>query len=288
MKKLLAFASLFAAACTGTVPVASEDTDSTAGASIQITNDLSGCHGKASSSIPADGRYVITTFGGGSDTQRMSCGGVADGTGWYAASRQRYGCGAKLQVTAPNGNCVVVQAEDYGPDVCVEAAAHSPILDMSPRAAKALYGVSRAGWSDHLMVTVEEVDPSTPLGTCVAGGGGSGGGGGGGGGGTAAACSSSTLDRDVDDGECVQSATDAAWYQCSNGSWNAISSTSACTATYAFCHSATLGTDVPPRTCVQSASTSNWYQCNGQSWVTPVDTSSETGPIGACSSWNAL
>jgi hypothetical protein len=286
-------------ACTADVPV-TEDTDSTAGTSIAITDHLSGCHGHASSTIPADGQYVMTTFGGGADTQTMSCGGTADGVGWYAASRQRYGCGAKLQVTATNGNCVVVKAQDYGPDVCVENAAHSPILDMSPRAAKALYGVSSAGWSDHIKLTVTEVDASTPVGMCTStstGGGGGGGGGSGsgssdpgtgGGGGTGAACSSSTLDRDVDDGECVQSATDSAWYQCSNGSWNAISSTSGCAATYAFCNSATLGTSVPPRTCVQSASSGNWFQCNGQSWVTPVDTSTETGPIGACSSWNAL
>src|SRR5205823_1206682 len=144
------------------------------------------------------------------DNQQMSCGGYADGLGWYAASRQRYGCGSKLQVEA-NGNCVVLDALDYGPDVCVEAAAHSPILDMSPRASKALYGVSGAGWSDHITVTVVEVDSSTPLGMCTSSSGGGGGGsgsgsGGGGGSATGASCSSSTLDRDVDDGECVQSA----------------------------------------------------------------------------------
>ena len=290
--RLQAIASFFSlvtfAACSADVPATDEDQDSTAGASIDLTDHLSGCHGHASSTIPADGKYVMTTFGGGSDTQRMSCGGTADGVSWYAASRQRYGCGAKLQIEA-NGNCVVVTALDYGPDVCVENAAHSPILDMSPRASKALYGVSSAGWSDHLTVTVTEVDASTPVGPCVADpGSGGGGGGGGGGGSTGAACSSSTLDRDVDDGECVQSASDSAWYQCSNGNWNAISSTSACTATYAWCNSPTLGRSVAPRACVQSASTSTWYQCNGQGWVKPVDTTAETGPIGACSEWDAL
>ena len=281
----IAFFCIACASCTADVPI-SEDTGSTAGTSIQITDDLSGCHGHASSTIPADGRYVMTTFGGPGDGQQMSCGGYADGVGWYAASRQRYGCGSKLQVEA-NGNCVVLDALDYGPDVCVEAAAHMPILDMSPRAAKALYGVSSAGWSDHMTVTVTEVDASTPVGPCTST---SGGGGGTGGGGTSggASCSSSTLDRDVDDGTCVQSAGDQSWYQCSNGSWNAISDTSACTETFAWCSSATLGHDVPPRTCVQSAATSNWYQCNGQTWVTPVDTSTESGPIGACASWNPL
>jgi hypothetical protein len=175
----LAIASLLAAtaACTANVDIY-EDQGSTSGASIQITPDLSGCHGHAGTSIPADGEYVMTTFGGGADNQPMSCGGYADGTGWYAASRQRYVCGAHLQVEA-NGKCVVLEAQDYGPDTCVENAAHSPILDMSPRASKALYGVSGAGYSDHLVVNVTEVASSVPLGPCTATGGGGGGGGGG-------------------------------------------------------------------------------------------------------------
>ena len=289
MRTYLLAASLAAtAACTANVDIY-EDQDSTAGTSISAPEPyLSGCHGHASSSVPADGQYVMTTFGGGADDQRMSCGGYADGTGWYAASRQRYGCGAHLQVEA-NGSCVVLEAQDYGPDVCVESAAHMPILDMSPRASKALYGVSGAGWSDHLVVNVTEVSASTPLGPCQAtGGGDTGSGDTGGGTSTMATCSSSTLDRDVDDGTCVQSASDGAWYQCSSGSWVATSSTASCSETYAWCSSATLGKSVPPRTCVQSASSSNWYQCNGQGWVTPVDASTQSGPIGACASWNPL
>jgi hypothetical protein len=146
--------------------------------------------------------------------------------------------------------------------------------------------VSGAGWSDHLVVTVTEVDASTPLGPCQASGGG--GGGGGGGGTTGASCSSATLDRDVDDGTCVQSASDSAWYQCDNGSWVATSSTASCTESYGFCSSATLGKNVPARTCVQSASSGDWFQCNGQGWVTPVDTAAQSGPLGDCSSWNPL
>jgi hypothetical protein len=281
----LAIASLLAAtaACTANVDIY-EDEGSTSGASIAITPDLSGCHGHAGTSIPADGEYVMTTFGGGADNQPMSCGGYADGTGWYAASRQRYGCGAHLQVEA-NGKCVVLEAQDYGPDTCVESAAHSPILDMSPRASKALYGVSGAGYSDHLTVNVTEVASSVPLGPCTVTGGG---GGGGGGGTTGMSCSSATLDRDVDDGTCVQSASDGAWYQCNNGNWDAKSSSAGCASAYAWCNSATLGKTVPPRTCVQSASSSTWFQCNGQSWVTPVDTAAQSGPIGACASWNPL
>ena len=274
--------------CTASVAI-DEDSGSTSGASITITDRLSGCEGLASSTIPANGQYVMTTFGGGGDTQNMSCGGKADGVGWYAASRQRYGCGAKLQVEA-NGNCVVVSALDYGPDVCVEAAAHSPILDMSPAASKALYDVPGAGWSDHLIVTVTQVDAATPTGVCGSDtGGGSGSGSGGDtGGDPGASCSSSTLDRDVDDGTCVQSASDESWYQCTNGTWDSIDSSASCDVAYAWCDSATLGESVPPLTCVQSASSGTWFQCNGQTWVTPVDTSSESGPLGDCASWNPL
>lgn len=179
MKTLVIILLTATAACTADVDIITEDTDATPGVSIGTTaKSLSGCHGQASSTIPASGSYVITTFGGGSDTQPMSCGGLANGTGYYAASRQRYGCGSHVKVQA-NGKCVVLKTDDYGPDVCVENAAHMPIIDVTPRASKELFGVSGAGWSDHLVVTVEEVPTSTPLGICAAGGGGGGGGGGG-------------------------------------------------------------------------------------------------------------
>ena len=290
MKTLALILVTATAACTADVEILTEDTDATPGVSIGTTaKSLTGCHGQASSTIPANGSFVITTFGGGSDTQPMSCGGIANGTGYYAASRQRYGCGAHIKVQA-NGKCVVLATNDYGPDVCVENAAHSPIIDVSPAASKLLFGVSGAGYSDHLVVNVEEVTASTPLGPCAATP--PGGGGGGGGGGTdpggAASCSSSTLDRDVDDGVCVQSATDAQWYQCTNGTWTSKASSAGCAEAFGFCSSATLGKSVPARTCVQAASNSQWYQCNGQGWVTPVSTSAKSGPIGDCATWNPL
>src|SRR5215467_3240479 len=146
MRKLLVAAIPAAAFACGPSHLPDEDEGATSGASINNLDPLlSGCHGHASSTIPADGVYVVTTFGGGSDTQPMSCGGTADGVGWYAASRQRFGCGAKLQVEA-NGKCVVVAAEDYGPDVCVEHAAGFPVLDVSPRVTRELFGISSAGW----------------------------------------------------------------------------------------------------------------------------------------------
>ena len=80
---------------------------------------LSGCKGKASSSIPPTGTYVLTTFGGPTEPQPLACGGASQsGTWYYAASKQRYGCGAHVKITA-NGKCVVAQTDDYGPDACV-------------------------------------------------------------------------------------------------------------------------------------------------------------------------
>jgi hypothetical protein len=277
VSSLVLATSFCASACT----VGDESTDSTSGVSVtSVEAGLTGCKGKADSSIPSDGRYTITTFGGPGDHQPMSCGGFADGTGWYAASRQRYGCGAKLKIEA-NGKCAVVTADDYGPDVCVEKAAGMPIIDVSPKVTKELFGMSGAGWSDHIVVTVEEVDASTPVGPCVAGmdpdpdp--------------TTTMCSSATLGRDVEEGVCVQAASDAKWYQCSAGNWVVRSSSTGCATAFGFCKSATLGKSVPPRTCVQAASDEVWYQCNGQTWVTPVDTAAHTGAIGACSSWNPL
>ncbi|HEX5060131.1 MAG TPA: hypothetical protein VFV99_12260 [Kofleriaceae bacterium] len=279
-------ASLLLTACTADVDILSEDEGATSGASVtSVPRSLTGCNGHASTTIPSDGRYVITTFGGPGDHQPMSCGGYADGTGWYAASRQRYGCGSHVKVQA-NGKCVVLKTDDYGPDVCVENAAHMPIIDVSPRASRELFGVSGAGWSDHLVVTVEEVPASTPLGVCAPSDGG--GGGGGGGGGTAMSCASATLDRDVAAGECVQAASDGVMYQCTNGAWVAKSGTTGCTATYAWCSSPTLGKSVAPRACVQSAASGTWFQCNGQDWAKPVTVSTKEGPIGACSEWHPL
>jgi hypothetical protein len=253
-----------------------EATDGSSGASVGIARGLKHCTGKASTAIPNDGRYIITTFGGPGDHQAMSCGGFADGTTWYAASRQRYGCGAKLQVEA-NGKCVVVAALDYGPDVCVENAAGAPIIDVSPKVSRELFGEAGAGYSDRLFVTVTPVAAATPLGLCTA---------------TPAqplaSCASTTLDRDVDHGTCVQDAVDAKWYQCTDGVMTPRANSTGCASAFAYCSSATLGKNVPPRTCVQARSDSKWYQCNGQSWVTPVDTAAQSGPIGTCATWNPL
>lgn len=269
--------------------VGDEADEATSGASIEDPNHelnrLSGCRGQASSSIPGSGMYRLTTFGGPGDHQSMSCGGYADGTTWYAASRQRYGCGSKLKLEA-NGKCAIVTALDYGPDVCVENAAGMPIIDVSPKASRHLFGEAGVGYSDRLNVKVTKVAASTPVGPCSTtspttptppsetGAG--------------AACDSATLGRSVEAGVCVQGASDAKWYQCSNGEWLQRTSLGSCTERYGFCSSATLGRSVPPRTCVQAASDDVWYQCNGQTWVSPVTTATRQGPIGTCSSWNPL
>lgn len=262
-----------------------EAADGTAGVSVTtIDRGLTGCRGVASRTVPSDGRYFITTFGGPGDHQPMSCGGYANGTTWYAASRQRYGCGAKLRIEA-NGRCVVAEALDYGPDVCVENAAGQEIMDVSPKISRALFDEAGVGYSDRLTVHVEEVAAATPVGPCSStspdapdapdGPG-------------AGTCASATLDRDVAEGTCVQAADDGAWYACSGGAWQARSSATGCATAYGFCDSATLGEAVAPRTCVQAASNRVWYQCNGQGWVSPVDVADRSGPLGTCATMHAL
>ena len=202
----------------------------------------------------------------------MSCGEYTKhGTWYYAASRQRYGCGSRIQIEA-NGKCVVAETDDYGPDECVEQAAGKPIIDASPLVSEYLFGTKSAGWSDRYPIHVTEVDSSTPLGPCS------------GDGNTTStssgsSCASSTLDTDVPDGTCVQSSGDQNWYTCQNGSW--VSGEIDCTKSYAWCDSGTLGQSVPPRTCVQSKYDSIWYQCTDAGWESGV--SNGAGPLGACS-----
>ena len=246
----------------------------------QIQEGLSGCNGTAASSIPSSGNYYLTTFGAGSDSGTMSCGQNTNHGNWYyAASRQRYGCGAHIQIEA-NGHCVVAATDDYGPDVCVERAAGGPIIDASPLVAEHLFGSSSAGWSDHFRIHVTQVSTSTPLGPCS---------------GSAPPppspppppsgnCHSGTLDKDVPAGTCIQSASDGAWYHCSGGVWQA--GQTGCTRSYAWCHSSTLGRNVPARTCVQSRADSVWYQCNYDGWDTPV--ANGAGPVGTCSTMYSL
>lgn len=143
------------------------DTGDTGQSIVETPESLHGCRGHASSAVPASGHYFLTTFGASpGDDGRMSCGDFTrHGSWYYAASRQRYGCGSHIRIEA-NGRCVVARTDDYGPDVCVENAAGGPIIDASPLVARHLFGTSSAGWSDHLHITVHKVSSSTPLGPC--------------------------------------------------------------------------------------------------------------------------
>jgi hypothetical protein len=83
---------------------------------------------------------------------------------WYAADRDRFGCGARLRVTnVETGKSAVVEVIDAGPACWVEQQASTGIVDLSSRATQYLFG-GPVGWSDAAKIHVVEVDPSTPLG----------------------------------------------------------------------------------------------------------------------------
>lgn len=119
--------------------------------------------------IPEGQRYDLTTFGGGTDTQSVSCGGSADGTWYYAANAQRFACGQHVRlVDAARTHCVIVQVADVGPNICVEVGAGDPIWDVSPLAAQHLFGGMSYGWSDRVGVIGAPVGSGNPLGACDA------------------------------------------------------------------------------------------------------------------------
>jgi MYXO-CTERM domain-containing protein len=129
-----------------------------------------GCSSVSYSNIPSDHLYYVTTFGGGSDTQGMACGGTADGKWAYIADSARFGCGAKVLIEA-NGKSCVAKVADCGPNRCVEQAvsssgcsSHHPIIDASPFITKYLLGASGVGWSDRKTVKATVVAASTPIG----------------------------------------------------------------------------------------------------------------------------
>jgi hypothetical protein len=216
---------------------------------VSSTDDaLTGCHGKASTTIPSDDSYYLTSFGGSGESGVMSCGEYTKSGSWYyMASRQRFGCGAHVMLQA-NGKCVVAEADDYGPDVCVENAAGKAIIDASPLVAEKLYNEKSAGWSDRLEVTATVVDDSTPLGPCAA----------------AAQTPAST-----DDGGTDTSTGSSSDPGPSSGDPSSIQ-----------CDSYTLGSIVSGGTCVQSSTDSDWYQCTSYGWV--ALSSDGTGPLGEC------
>jgi len=119
--------------------------------------------------IPMDQVYELTTFGGPGDEQPTNCEQApdADGTWFYAANRQRFGCGARFRlVDEARSRCVVVEVADLGPNICVEEAGGRPAWDVSPLVSKHLFDARQAGWSEHRRVWAAPVDSATPLGPC--------------------------------------------------------------------------------------------------------------------------
>jgi hypothetical protein len=118
--------------------------------------------------------YYLTCYGGPSDGSAYqgtpACGGqVVDGNWWYSTGAAAFGCHAKLAISTADGSkCVVVEVVDNGPADWVEDRAGLPIIDASPLVTEALFGLSCAGWSDRLAISVSEVDGSTPTGPCAA------------------------------------------------------------------------------------------------------------------------
>lgn len=189
MKTLLALGLSLVVACSADRPI-----DSVSATSDELvggcTCQSSGtCADLSYSDVPSNGQYYVTTFGGGTDTGPMACGGTADGTWAYVADKARFGCGAKLLIKGGGKQCVA-QVADCGPNKCVEEAAsgscstHFPVLDVSPFITKYLLNLSGVGWSDHELVTAQVVDGGSTVGCpgTVTGTGGSGGSGGGSGG----------------------------------------------------------------------------------------------------------
>jgi hypothetical protein len=109
---------------------------------------------------------------------------------------------------------------------------------------------------------------------------------------TASSCRSGTVEREIENGGCVQSASDAVWRQCRDGVWtlHREGTSPACTVSWGWCTSGTLGRDVPARTCVQARWDQRWYQCGeGARFVLAADAASTgTGPVGPCAELHAL
>jgi len=89
---------------------------------------------------------------------------VTNMVAFFAADRQRFGCGTALNVCR-GSKCVHVRVTDYGPSCFVERDAGGPVLDASPSVCESLTGHTSCGWSDHFAVSVHVgLEGSRPVG----------------------------------------------------------------------------------------------------------------------------
>lgn len=149
------------------------------------------CDGSTGTTPLASGEYVATSFGCSvlkdgtviSDPgdncipacfNQLKASGVCSSNAsgatcekqinWYAADRDRFGCGTKLKVTEPSsGRSAIVMVIDAGPACWVEQQAQTGVVDLSYRATEHLFG-GQVGVSEKQMVEVEVVSADTPLG----------------------------------------------------------------------------------------------------------------------------
>ncbi len=149
------------------------------------------CEGTTGTTQLASGEYVATSFGCGvlengtnvSDPgdncipacfnylkQQGICSAGSSGPScerqinWYAADRDRFGCGTRLKVTEPtSGKSAVVMVIDAGPACWVEQQVSTGVLDLSYRATEHLFG-GAVGYSEKETVEVEVVSSDTALG----------------------------------------------------------------------------------------------------------------------------
>jgi len=143
------------------------DTGGPAGESVSAC--LARVGGLTDTRTPMDQGYVLTTFGGGADTQPVACAGApdADGTWYYLADAQRLNCGLRMRlVDASRTHCVIAEVADVGPNACVEEAAGRPVMDASPLVAQALFSVSSAGYSERRELLAAPVGSANALGPC--------------------------------------------------------------------------------------------------------------------------
>jgi hypothetical protein len=149
-----------------------------------------GCSGLTGTTKSPTGSYAVTAFGCWVDNSGNDRGDPGDNcvpsclgtTGlpnlcdglsgpecerslnWFAADADRFGCGTKLRVTNPDtGAAAVLAVIDRGPSCRIEARIRGWVLDSSYPTNNYLFGGEQSA-TDHAMVAVVEVDPSTPLG----------------------------------------------------------------------------------------------------------------------------